>query len=409
VSPQNVVVSYDGHVKLMDFGIAKFTSSSNDTATGHFKGKVAYAAPEQVFGARVDRRVDIFAMGIVLYELASGARFWGGATDVEIMSRLATHGIPRPSGAHPELPPALARAIEKATMADRDQRHATALEFATELEALLSTGQTARARELGHFLQTRFEAERREIRATIESQSRSIPALDESPPRAGAASSLQSLPRLAAGDGERSEPSMLKVATDAPAPVMPGSSRARRYAIGALAVAVAGVALGTTAYRMRRAPVAPAVEVVEPSEPKPPATASPGASPPAAVASPNDTGRTIVVTLSAWPATAQLFLDGKPLPSNPARVSARSDDALHEVRATAPAYSSASRVLRFEPGQKIDLVLTSGARGGAPAHAAPPARHGERPPPRIDPPTDLLAPAPHPAPTGTIDEKDPYK
>jgi serine/threonine-protein kinase len=403
VSPHNVVASYDGNVKLMDFGIAKNNTSSNDTATGLFRGKVAYAAPEQVLGTRLDRRTDVFAAGVVLYELASGTRFWSNATDVEIMSRLAKNGIPIASVACPQMPLALARAIEKATASERERRHATALEFATELEGfLVARNQAACARELAQFLQTKFETERRGIRVTLESQLRLISALDEGAPPESARLTSSALPRLQASDVDVVGSDAPRSASGTLGPLVQGSPPAKRYAIGLIAVALLVAGAAAIAQLPKRSPPAQREVASDPSHATAPA-------PPAAVPSAD---ATVDVTLSAWPQSAQLFLDDKPLPSNPARVTARADDALHEVRATEPGYATSSRVLRFEPNQKIDLVLSPAAPATIPARAPSSlgsSRHGERPVPHSGAAPGLPSPPPHGTPTGTIDERDPYK
>src|SRR5262249_32731440 len=86
VSPANVIVAYDGNVKVVDFGIAKAAERSTETKSGTLKGKVAYMAPEQCNGRQVDRRSDVFALGIVLYELVTVRRLFKGDTDFLTMS-----------------------------------------------------------------------------------------------------------------------------------------------------------------------------------------------------------------------------------------------------------------------------------------------------------------------------------
>jgi serine/threonine protein kinase len=135
VSPANIHVGYDGHVKVVDFGIAKATQRTTETHSGLMKGKVAYMSPEQCIGQSVDRRSDIFCLGIVLYELCTVRRLFKGANDFLTMSSI-THGeIPRPSELVPDLAPALEAIIMKALAARPEDRFQTAGEMRAELES----------------------------------------------------------------------------------------------------------------------------------------------------------------------------------------------------------------------------------------------------------------------------------
>jgi serine/threonine-protein kinase len=93
VSPQNVMITYDGQVKLVDFGVAKLTKTGHQTRTGVVKGKLAYMAPEQFIG-EVDCRADLFAVGVMLWELASGQRYWGDLPEPALVGRLIARDLP---------------------------------------------------------------------------------------------------------------------------------------------------------------------------------------------------------------------------------------------------------------------------------------------------------------------------
>jgi len=136
VSPHNIFVTYDGHTKLCDFGIAKAALSSTETEVGVLKGKVAYMSPEQATGAPVDQRSDVFSMGIVLWELLSGVRLMNGDSAANTLKKLANDAIPRVSErrkVNPELDAIVAKALEK----ERDARFATAGEMHDALEKVL--------------------------------------------------------------------------------------------------------------------------------------------------------------------------------------------------------------------------------------------------------------------------------
>ncbi|MGO8997089.1 MAG: serine/threonine-protein kinase [Polyangiaceae bacterium] len=141
VSPHNVMVSYEGHVKLLDFGVAKMDSVDPLTRTGEVKGKTAYMSPEQAMGETLDRRSDLFAVGAVLFECVSGQRMYGTGTDLEILRRLALGEPPSLLDASPLAPPALVDLHARLVAHDRDKRPATAALIARELrEYVVSTG-----------------------------------------------------------------------------------------------------------------------------------------------------------------------------------------------------------------------------------------------------------------------------
>ena len=135
VSPQNLIVSFGGSVKLVDFGIAKMARSGHKTATGLLKGKIRYMSPEQTRGERLDGRSDIFALGVVLYELIVGETPFEGATDPEILRRLDAGVVRPPTAVRADVPPALERALLQALAPQRDGRFADAEEMQRALEA----------------------------------------------------------------------------------------------------------------------------------------------------------------------------------------------------------------------------------------------------------------------------------
>jgi len=104
VSPSNLMVSYEGHLKLVDFGVAKAENRANETKAGTVKGKIAYLSPEQCRGARVDRRSDLFSLGVVLWELLTGARLYRRAGDFESMNAIVSEPPVPPSALRPDVP-----------------------------------------------------------------------------------------------------------------------------------------------------------------------------------------------------------------------------------------------------------------------------------------------------------------
>ncbi len=137
VTPQNVLLSVDGAVKLTDFGIAKGGTGANTTRPGIVKGKLAYMSPEQGRGEPVDCRTDVFALGILLWELLAGKRLFMGSTDFELMRAVQYAPIvsPRIYGAH--VPEELAEVALKALARPMSERYQTAAELERELQAFV--------------------------------------------------------------------------------------------------------------------------------------------------------------------------------------------------------------------------------------------------------------------------------
>jgi serine/threonine-protein kinase len=154
VSPQNVLISYDGFVKLSDFGIAKARGSLAITPTGGLKGKFAYLSPEQVVGRELDRRSDVFALGIMLWETSVGRRLFPADDLFETLRLVKDQRIPPPSEIVPGYPASLEAVIVKALERDRDRRWASTHEMQLALEAV-SRGQgwTGGRVDLGRFMQ----------------------------------------------------------------------------------------------------------------------------------------------------------------------------------------------------------------------------------------------------------------
>jgi serine/threonine protein kinase len=169
ISPQNVFLTYHGQVKVVDFGVAKAAGASTLTDPGVFKGKFAYAAPEQVLGRPVDARTDVFAVGIMLWEAIAGRRFSDQiVTPTGFRARAAGHE-PRILDAVPTVDPLLAEICDRALAVDPDERFASAEDFRAELQEYLQlSGVRVEAPEIGQFMRDVFAHERRDIHMLIE-------------------------------------------------------------------------------------------------------------------------------------------------------------------------------------------------------------------------------------------------
>jgi serine/threonine-protein kinase len=178
VSPQNVFLTYDGQVKVLDFGIAKALGSTHDTNTGMLKGKIAYMGPEQAAGEPLDGRADVFSVGVMLWETVVGERMWRTLNDMQILHGLMQGSIPRPSDVKPDVDPRIQSIIVKATAPAAPDRHASAAELQADLEAYMKAAglPAIGPRELGRFVGEMFAAERAEIRSAIDAQLRILSA-----------------------------------------------------------------------------------------------------------------------------------------------------------------------------------------------------------------------------------------
>ncbi len=176
VTPHNIFVTYDGQVKLLDFGIAKAATSSVQTATGVIKGKLTYMAPEQAFGDPVDSRADLYAVGVMLWEAVTGRRrFPAGLSDAAMFTRVASGEVPEaPDAAALGLPAEIDGVVLKALAPKREDRFQTAGELHAALDEALRKCRPVALRDLGAMLADAFVQDRQRIRQVIEDQFRKM-------------------------------------------------------------------------------------------------------------------------------------------------------------------------------------------------------------------------------------------
>ena len=177
VSPQNVIVSFDGEVKIIDFGIAKAASRSTRTQVGVLKGKFGYMSPEQVRGLALDHRSDIFATGTVTHEILTGQRLFNAESDFATLEQVRKVDIDSPRAINPDIPEELERITLKALTRDRDHRYQWCRELAEDVARFLQNYRAGySAKDLADWMRATYaeeleaEKEKLEFFATIRSQ-----------------------------------------------------------------------------------------------------------------------------------------------------------------------------------------------------------------------------------------------
>jgi len=373
MSPQNVFITFDGQVKVLDFGIAKVVNSQAQTSTGVLKGKVKYMAPEQMLGAPLDRRADIYAVGAMIWEAATGQRMWQGQSDLHVMHKVANEGVPSPREVAPNMLPSLEAICMKALARDPNDRYETAVELAGALESVLAEiGTGASNRNLGKLVRDLFEDARAQTRAIIEAQLLEVSNTDSGqliPPN------LVSLGARTPGDdsplSQSASNSIDKSASTTAArfeDANPKKIWATAAAFGIAAVLGIGWLVAHRVPEMKPAmdPIAAppiAVPAVSPVPPQAPSTAPAPAGP-----------ASVSLVISTTPGRATLSLDGRVLPSNPYTATFVVDGAPHKVHAEAPGYNP--RTITITPDRNADFnVMLDPIRGAgrpAPPPVAPP-------------------------------------
>ncbi|WP_437492328.1 protein kinase [Sorangium sp. So ce1014] len=216
VSPQNILVGEDGISRVLDFGIARAAVRSQVSRAGQLKGKLCYMAPEQLRGAPLTRRADIYAASVVLWEVLTGRRLFTGECDAEIFGRVL-EGVVQPPSAYGDVPKALDAVVLRGLDKDPERRYATALEMAATLEEVLPP---ASARVVGAWVEatagTLLEARAKSLAAIETSQRRAVPAPAPSRPAAAEHAPLREVdtrPALPSSNRARAQRAAVTVAT----------------------------------------------------------------------------------------------------------------------------------------------------------------------------------------------------
>jgi serine/threonine protein kinase len=393
VSPQNIFVTYDGQVKVVDFGIAKAEVSNTKTQAGFFKGKAAYMAPEQLEAGDIDRRVDVFTAGIVLWEMLAGKRLMAAESTAKTLMRLLKEPIPHlaefVAGIDPELDRIVARALQR----DPAARYQTAGEMRNALDRyLVESGHFVRHEDLGQMVSDLFRDARASMRHAISEHLAHTSAFPESgtvPVGNEVLAAVQS-PHIVDPALQPASMSGISVsrtlnsvyAAPPPAtgvvPVAPPAKdfRLQSAVMGAIALSLLAVAFAVVE-RTRSSPIA---------VPAPPTTLSAAAAP--------------VATHTSAPANAAT---DPPTPEPP-----RADSVPAPPAAGVPVAQPPSRPAqtfggsRFTRHEAVEAKPTSATRSVAsPATAASPASESTPAPAAPSTPTEAAAVHPNPTPSAS--------
>ncbi len=160
VSPQNILISYDGEVKLIDFGIAKAAGKASKTQAGILKGKFSYMSPEQVRGKPIDRRSDLFSLAVCLYEMLTLERCFSGESDFSTLEKVREADYRKPTQINRDIPPELERIIERGLTRDPEHRYQAASDFQDALQKFLyQSGAFYSRKDLSAFMRHTFARE----------------------------------------------------------------------------------------------------------------------------------------------------------------------------------------------------------------------------------------------------------
>jgi serine/threonine-protein kinase len=385
VSPHNVFVTYDGVAKVVDFGIAKAAVRSAYTSTGVVKGKVSYMAPEQALSAPIDRRADLFSMGVILWELVAGERLWGNLTEVQILQKMAFGEVPRLRSRVPDAPEELDAICARALAMVPAERHATAAELRDEIEAYTKRAGAASVGDVAKLVSKTFHDRREEVRGVIQEQLRgmkddgslpeprdvSIPDIavqTESQVAAPAASDfpakLDDEPAARTGVTEATPALAGGMSTNTESTIMvPKNGLAKGWlAVGGAAVLGLGLFLGWRSglFGTGVAPAPPAGAQTTAAVPVDPTAAATGTA-----------GSLIEVRLSAKPPNATIYVDDVAVSGNPFTAKFQRDGLAHRLRVEAEGFKPHSQLVVFDKDSAIDLDLQPQAAPSAEPSVAP--------------------------------------
>lgn len=359
VSPQNVLISFEGDIKLCDFGIVKAVTKASKTQMGALKGKLQYMSPEQAWGRPVDARSDIFSLGALLFEMLTGRRLFSGDSEMSVLDAVREGRIQAPRDLDPRIPLEVNALVLKALARDPEDRFETAGQLQQELDALLaSLKPTPSTTDLGRYMRRLFG----EVRAETESAA-PAPAAAAVPSAVPAAPVRPAMPSLAPAAG--AEVSQ----------VVPAARKSNQALLWIGLAALLALAVGGFFYLDRSAPTAPA-----PSPPAAQEVTAPDAGAAEPISPPEESAAAPPQEAVQEPVTA------------PASVVAAAPEPPARAAAT-PAPVEPTRAAPEAPAPRPQPPGTAETRPAAPPAPEPAAE------PPAPAPTPSAAPEPAPAPT----------
>lgn len=345
VSPQNVLISAQGHPRIADFGVAKARGQLHQaTATGEVKGKLSYMAPEQVTSKNIDRRVDVFALGCVLYEATVGRRPFHGEDALATLYQLLERPVVGPSEVCSDYPPELEVVVLTALAKDIESRYQTAAQMGHALEAwIASTGRVVTEKDVEAVLKGALGPLIHNRNQRIQGTVRKLDRKEEVEEPSGPGHSV-----------DTNRPSVRTLAGE-PTAVSPRHFWTGRTAAVAVLVALIAVAfvLGLGRWNKRASHASLAQPHVVASPEVNPLTTRGAATKDSSNPAPS---RSVSITLRAQPAEAGLYLDGERV-TNPFSTTVPASSVAHTVRADAPRYRELSQTLVFDRDHSVVLTL----------------------------------------------------
>ncbi len=390
VSPENVTVTYDGQVKLTEFGMAT-TAASTKSRENRVKGNVAYMAPEQARAEfSLDSRADIFALGVIFWELLAGRRLWDGLSEVDVLAKLADDTpLPAVKTVAPAVPEWVDAVCSQALAKVRDERFDTATELVEALDkAATSAEMQATNKDLAAFVSQLFADERAKMKSVIDEARQAVSSAADAgkvplpaigTPRAPEVSpfvDIESDPKLRFG---------VVPADEAPAKrvvevirVEPSPDRRFAYLMAALVVLVVGVVavVALTSPKEAKVEAKPYVAPTRPSS----TTSAPAGS---AFAEPQE----VAIEIRVVPLEAKLFVDGVKT-SNPYRTKVVPAGFRHQIRAEMEGFETRTMTVAFDKERALELALVP--------------EKPEKKPPVIRKPPPPPPPPPAPAPSAPL-------
>jgi len=408
ISPQNIFVTYEGQVKVVDFGIAKAAGASTTTKEGILKGKISYIAPEQARCEPVDRRADLFAVGVMLWEAVAGRRLVQKEDEMSILARRMSGKDPHVIEAVPDIPAEIAAMCDRAMGAVPEERFQSAREFREVLERYLAQSDfRVSSKEVGQLVTDAFDDERVRIRGILEDQLKNIdkasgPISIELHPVSMQATS-DSLPRVHPGvNAFPSEPPSANLHYTQLSQAVPNDPRGRSMvpAIAAAAAALAAVVgVGVLIARSNNA--------------------APSNAGRAATATTATTADAATISLKiAYPAGATMKLDNGSVEGNPFHRALPRDGSMHQIEVSQDGFVTEVKTVTFDRDIDMSIDLAEEAKPDATdkPKVGRPWRPAVKPTPTATataatpPPTATEEPKKHtPTPSVTIDEDNPYK